>query len=159
MREINPKINLDRRIPVVKITSGSEQFISDKLELSSEVVSLFDEEIKPEDKIKDNKISAYINDNVEDSKTTEARRKLYAMKISQRIAKGDIVPFNDHRFLAEYDPALYKVSLKASLTAKNDDPETHESLADELVEIENKTRNPTDRDNENEEDLFEGDAD
>ena len=41
------------------------------------------------------------------------------------------------RFLAEYDSALYKAALKASLTAKNDDPETHESLADELLAHEN----------------------
>ena len=157
MRELNPKLNPDRRTPVVKIASASEQVITDKLELSSEAVSLFDGEIKPEeteakDKIKDNKISAFINDEVEDSKTTEARRKLYAMRISQRIAKGDVVPFNDHRFLAEYDPSLYKASLKASLTAKNDDPETHESLADELLEIENKTRNPSNRELENDDD-------
>ena len=87
-------------------------------------------------------IISYSNDEVEDATITEARRKLTAMKIAQRIAKGDNVPMQDHRFLAEFDSALYKASLKASLTANNDEPETHESLADELLAIENATRNP-----------------
>jgi len=60
-----------------------------------------------------------------------------AMKIAKRISNGDNVPMQDHRFLAEFDPNLYKAALKASLVADNDDPEDYESLADELAAAEN----------------------
>jgi len=72
-------------------------------------------------------------DSQDDTISAEARRKMTAMKIAMRISKGDNVPMQDHRFLAEFDSNLYKAALKASLTADNDDPETHESLADELA--------------------------
>ena len=78
----------------------------------------------------------------DDSSDTESQRKMTAMKISQRIAKGDNVPMQDHRFLAEYDPNLYKASLKASMVADNKDPENHESLADALVATEQAKSNP-----------------
>jgi hypothetical protein len=58
------------------------------------------------------------------------------MKIARRISNGDNVPMQDHRFLAEFDPNLYKAALKASLVADNDDPEDYESLADELAAAE-----------------------
>jgi len=69
----------------------------------------------------------------DDSAETEAQKKMTAFKISQRISKGDNVPMQDHRFLAEYDPNLYKASLKASLVADNKEPENHDSLADALA--------------------------
>ena len=75
-------------------------------------------------------------DSQDDAIAAEARRKMTAMKIAMRISKGDNVPMQDHRFLAEYDSNLYKTALNASLTAKKDDPETHESLADELAATE-----------------------
>jgi hypothetical protein len=90
----------------------------------------------------DEKIREFINSKVsqtnenDDTAAAEGRRKLTAMKIAMRIARGDNVPEQDHRFLAEYDSALYKAALRASLTADNDDPETHDSLADELVAYE-----------------------
>ena len=118
---------------------------SDSLEISPEAKAFsYEENIESNAENNINSKSSVRNDQTDDSATTEARRKLTALKIAQRIAKGDNVPMQDHRFLAEYDSALYKVSLKASLTAKNDDPETHESLADELLELENKLRNPGD---------------
>ena len=49
-----------------------------------------------------------------------------------RIANGDNVPMVDHRFLAEYDSALYKTALKASLVANNDDPKDYDSLVEEM---------------------------
>ena len=75
-------------------------------------------------------------DSQDDAAAAEARRKMTAMKIAMRISKGDNVPMQDHRFLAEYDSKLYQASLKASLTADNKDPETHESLAEELASYE-----------------------
>jgi len=59
-----------------------------------------------------------------------ADNKLKAMRIAMRIAKGDNVPLKDHRFLAEYDSRLYKVSMEASLMAENRNPEDHESLVE-----------------------------
>ena len=69
----------------------------------------------------------------DDGSETEAKRKLTAMKIARRISKGDNVPMQDHRFLAEFDPNLYKAAMKASMVADNKDPEKHDSLADELA--------------------------
>ena len=80
-------------------------------------------------------------DSQDDAIAAEARRKMTAMKIAMRISKGDNVPMQDHRFLAEYDSNLYKTALNASLTAKKDDPETHESLADELAATESAIAN------------------
>ena len=77
----------------------------------------------------------------DDAIAAEARRKMTAMKIAMRISKGDNVPMQDHRFLAEYDSNLYKTALNASLTAKKDDQETHESLADELAATESAIAN------------------
>ena len=76
-------------------------------------------------------------DKTDDVDDKEAQRKMTAMKIAKRISNGDNVPMQDHRFLAEFDPNLYKAALKASLVADNDDPEDYESLADELVAAEN----------------------
>ena len=72
-------------------------------------------------------------DATDDGSETEAKRKLTAMKIARRISKGDNVPMQDHRFLAEFDANLYKAALKASMVADNKDPEDHDSLADELA--------------------------
>lgn len=74
---------------------------------------------------------------VDDIDDKEANIKLTAMKIARRISNGDNVPMQDHRFLAEYDPNLYKAALKASIVAENNDPEDYESLADELAAEEN----------------------
>ncbi|MCL2627257.1 MAG: hypothetical protein FWD44_00980 [Oscillospiraceae bacterium] len=69
----------------------------------------------------------------DDTIAREARMKMTAMKIAMRISKGDIVPMQDHRFLAEYDSKLYKAAMNASVVANNKDPKRHESLADELA--------------------------
>jgi len=87
-------------------------------------------------------------DSKDDTISAEARRKMTAMKIAMRISKGDNVPMQDHRFLAEFDANLYKAALKASLTADNDDPETHESLADELAATEAAIANRASLDSE-----------
>jgi len=76
----------------------------------------------------------------DDGVAAAARMKLAAMKIAMRIAKGDNVPMQDHRFLAEYDSALYKAAMSASVVANNEKPETHESLADELSKANDKDR-------------------
>ena len=71
-------------------------------------------------------------DEADDKDDTEAKKKLAAMKIAMRIANGDNVPIDDHRWLAEYDSALYKAALKASLVADNDDPKDYDSLIEEM---------------------------
>ena len=86
----------------------------------------------------------------DDTDDTEAQRKLTAMKIARRISNGDNVPMQDHRFLAEYDSNLYKAALKASMVADNDDPETYESLADELAAAENAKALRVDSNSDNE---------
>ena len=142
--------------------NNSESFSIDKLEISIDAKKIISQnesdnkEFDVEEFIEKNTGTSSRVDEPEDTKTTEARRKLYAMRISQRIARGDNVPMQDHRFLAEFDSALYKASLKASLTAKNDDPETHESLADELLAIEDAKRNHGSRELEAVSDIEEG---
>ena len=68
----------------------------------------------------------------------EGRRKLTAMRIALRIASGDKVPWQDHKFLAEYDAGLYRAALKASLSADKEEPEDHDSLVDEMAAEESK---------------------
>jgi len=65
------------------------------------------------------------------------RMKLAAMKIAMRISNGDNVPMQDHRFLAEYDSALYKAAMQASLVADNDNPKNYDSMVDEMSAAEN----------------------
>ena len=65
------------------------------------------------------------------------RMKLAAMKIAMRISNGDNVPMQDHRFLAEYDSALYKAAMQASLVADNDNPRNYDSMVDEMSAAEN----------------------
>jgi len=79
---------------------------------------------------------------MDEASETESQRRMTAMKISRRIANGDNVPMQDHRFLAEFDPNLYKASLKASMVADNDDPEDYDSLVDEMLAAENAKANP-----------------
>ena len=116
--------------------------ISDKIEISKEARAASkaapDIEAEPEDKI-DQMLREYINtggmrrfDETDDKDDTEAKKKLAAMKIAMRIANGDNVPIDDHRWLAEYDSALYKAALKASLVADNDDPKDYDSLIEEM---------------------------
>jgi len=66
-----------------------------------------------------------------------ARMKLAAIRIAMRISNGDNVPMQDHRFLAEYDSALYKAAMQASLVADNDNPKKYDSLVDEMSAAEN----------------------
>jgi len=151
------KQQVDQKSKANKSTINGD-YTSDKLEISAEAkaasatsfntVETFNGDINEiiENKLEESKILSSGSYDTEDSKTTEARRKLYAMKIAQRIAKGDNVPMQDHRFLAEFDSALYKTSLRASLTADNDDPETHDSLADELLAIEDAIFNRDSKD-------------
>jgi len=72
------------------------------------------------------------SDEADDSIASEARQRLAAMKIAMRIANGDNVPMEDHKFLAEYDAALYKAAMEASVVANNDDPKDYDSLVEEL---------------------------
>jgi len=85
---------------------------------------------------------------MDEASETESQRRMTAMKISRRIANGDNVPMQDHRFLAEFDPNLYKASLKASMVAENDDPEDYESLVDEMSAAENARANLQSEDSE-----------
>jgi hypothetical protein len=81
-------------------------------------------------------------DDADDAAAAERRNKLAAMKIAMRISNGDNVPLQDHRFLAEYDPNLYKAALKASLVADNKDPKDYDSLVDEMAADENARMRP-----------------
>ncbi|MCL2616009.1 MAG: hypothetical protein FWD96_00020 [Defluviitaleaceae bacterium] len=64
-----------------------------------------------------------------DAKAEYLRKKLIALEIATRIMNGDEVPTQDHRFLAEFDIALYAKAL--SLRQPNDDPEKHDSLLED----------------------------
>jgi hypothetical protein len=66
----------------------------------------------------------------------EGNRKLTAIQIAMRIARGDNVPMQDHKFLAEYDAKMYMAAMKASQIAKSDDRRNHESLVDEMLAAE-----------------------
>jgi len=94
----------------------------------------------------------------DDSIAAAARMKMTAMKIAMRISKGDIVPMQDHRFLAEYDSALYKAAMNASVVANNKDPERHESLADELAAYEAEKANRSSAVDSTESEITDGEA-
>ncbi len=51
------------------------------------------------------------------------------IKIALRIMNGDQVPLQDHRFLAEKEPALYENAIM--MRRHNEDPEKHDSLLDD----------------------------
>jgi hypothetical protein len=125
------------------------KIVTDKIEISKEAKAASkatpDIEKEPEDKI-DQMIKEFINtggmrriDEVSDKDDTESKKKLAAMKIAMRIANGDNVPIDDHRWLAEYDSVLYKAALKASLVAENDDPKDYDSLIEEMFGGDNAT--------------------
>jgi len=145
------------------------RIISDKIEISNEARAALnappevDEE--PDDPI-DKAPFEYVNtggvaraNENDDTAATEARRKLVAMKIAMRISKGDIVPMKDHRFLAEFDSALYKAALQASLVAENDDPKRHDSLVDEMLAEEQAALDPEIQGSETDADSAAVDAD
>ena len=146
----------DRRNPdfsnVDRIDISIDALRASKLNKTQDATN--DESNEPEEAI-EKMLEEYKNsgtvgktDSQDDSVAAEARRKMTAMKIAMRISKGDNVPMQDHRFLAEFDANLYKAALKASLTADNDDPETHESLADELAATEAAIANRANLDTE-----------
>lgn len=51
------------------------------------------------------------------------------MKIASRIAKGDIVPPKDIKYLAEHEPDLYKQAI--IMRVPNDKPKKHKSLVED----------------------------
>jgi len=145
---------IDRRNPdfsnVDRIDISIDALRASKLGNTQEISN--DETNEPEEAI-EKMLEEYNNsgavtktDSDDDAAAAEARRKLTAMKIAKRISNGDNVPMQDHRFLAEFDPNLYKAALKASLVADNNDPEDHESLADELAATEAALANRADLD-------------
>jgi len=62
------------------------------------------------------------------------RRKAMAIRISLRIANGDNVPKQDHRFLADFDIGMYKQAMQMRMISENNDPEDYDSLAEGLEE-------------------------
>jgi hypothetical protein len=118
---------------------------TDKVEISAKARDALknppvkQEIVDEQEKAVDDIISEYVDrvttgrtDDTDDAANMERRKKLAAMKIAMRISNGDNVPMQDHRFLAEYDPKLYKAALKASLVADNDDPKDYDSLVEEM---------------------------
>ena len=64
-----------------------------------------------------------------DSQSKEMETKLKCLQIAMRIMRGDDVPWQDHRFLAENDSKLYLQAM--SLRMENDDPERHKRLSED----------------------------
>ena len=95
-----------------------------------------------------NSLSFDRTNETDDAAAAERKKKLMAMKIAMRIANGDNVPMQDHRFLAEYDSKLYMAAMKASLTADNKDPKDYDSLVDEMFAEENAGVNVESQDDE-----------
>ena len=60
------------------------------------------------------------------------------MTIASRIAKGDIVPAKDLKFLAEHEPDLYKQAIM--LRTPNPKPKKHKSLVDDEDENTEQTQ-------------------
>jgi len=132
---IDISIDAMRASKLAAVHDGS----NNETEEPEEAVEKMQEEYKNTDSVSK-------TDSDDDTLAAEARRKMTAMKIAKRISNGDNVPMQDHRFLAEFDPNLYKAALKASLVADNNDPEDHESLADDLAATEAALANQADLD-------------
>jgi hypothetical protein len=119
------------------------RIIYDKIEISKEARVASENSDYVEDKSEDeaeekpfeykNTSATSQTDKTDDDSAAEGRRKLVAIRIALRISRGDNVPLQDHRFLAEYDSTLYKTALKASLIADNKNPKDYESLVDEML--------------------------
>lgn len=60
------------------------------------------------------------------------------MKIAARIAKGDIVPPKDIKYLADHEPDLYKQAI--IMRVPNDKPKKHKSLVEDEDERSDSTR-------------------
>ena len=63
------------------------------------------------------------------SQSKEMETKLKCLQIAMRIMRGDDVPWQDHRFLAENDSKLYLQAM--SLRTENDHPEKHKRLSED----------------------------
>ncbi|MBR5090980.1 MAG: hypothetical protein IK093_16250 [Ruminiclostridium sp.] len=61
------------------------------------------------------------------------------MKIASRIAKGDIVPPKDIKYLMEHEPDLYKQAIL--LRVPNDKPKKHKSVLDDEDEKSESAQN------------------
>lgn len=60
------------------------------------------------------------------------------MKIASRIAKGDIVPPKDLKYLAEHEPDLYKQAI--IMRVPNDKPKKHKSIVEDEDEKADSTQ-------------------
>jgi len=143
------------------IRNASRRFgfnTSDKIEISKEArtaskTPLATDEIQ-DDSFEEilaeykNTYSSTRTEEVDDAAALERKSKLAAMKIAKRIANGDNVPMQDHRWLAEYDSKLYMAALKASLVAENDDPKDYDSLIEEMFGEQNPVASPESEDSE-----------
>ena len=67
-----------------------------------------------------------------EAKAEAMRMMAKALEIARRIMMGDDVPAKDHRFLAEYDAALYGKAL--TMRINRADPIQHESLVEDEEE-------------------------
>ena len=159
----NPAASLQKfhRQPENKTRNAIRRFdfnISDKIEISKEARTASKippsaeeaqddsfEEILEEYK---NTFSSTRTEEADDAAALERKSKLAAMKIAKRIANGDNVPMQDHRWLAEYDSKLYMAALKASLVAENDDPKDYDSLIEEMFGEQNPVASPESEDSE-----------
>ena len=144
----NPAANLQKfhRQPENKTRNANRHFgmnIADKIEISKEARAALrnlSKELETPDETIEQMIEEYSNTGAfervdkteDDSKNDEQKRRLAAIKIAMRIANGDNVPIEDHKWLAEYDSKLYMAALKASLVAENDDPKDYDSLIEEM---------------------------
>ena len=84
----------------------------------------------------------------DDSNNDEQKKRLAAIKIAMRIANGDNVPIDDHKWLAEYNSKLYMAALKASVIADNDDPKDYDSLIAEMFAEQNPAADAVSEDSE-----------
>ncbi|MCL2153557.1 MAG: hypothetical protein FWH57_11490 [Oscillospiraceae bacterium] len=57
------------------------------------------------------------------------RSKLKCLIIAMRIMQGDIVPPEDHRFLLEEDPELYKEAM--TMRIEKEDPKEHDRVSED----------------------------
>ena len=149
----NPAAGLHKfnRQPENKTRNANRHFnmnIADRIEISKEARAASREKKcvldSPDETIKQileeyNNTSGLgrIGKTEDDSSNDEQKKRLAAIKIAMRIANGDNVPIDDHKWLAEYDSKLYMAALKASLTADNDDPKDYDSLIAEMFAEQN----------------------
>ena len=107
--------------------------VKDAVEISTESAektgTLADELKKMADELKEFEEQLEISRKQSEGAAEGWRVLIRCLKIASRIMNGDIVPKEDHRYLAEHDPKLYAKAI--TLRVHNDDPKKYKRVSED----------------------------